>query len=69
MLKADLDCLKDKVGEHEERLDSQSSRMGQLEEMVLSDREKTILLLADHCERHDHQSNVAKLKCVLITGI
>jgi hypothetical protein len=68
MVKEDLDEIKSKIGQHEERLDSHAERMDNLEEMVMTDRQKTIMLLADHCERHDHNSNVAKLRCVLITG-
>jgi hypothetical protein len=65
----DLDSLKTKLADHEERLESHSERMDTLEEKVTLDRQQTIMILADHCERHDHNSNVAKLKCVLLTGM
>lgn len=69
MYKVDLENLKTKLEQHEERLDAQSDRMDNIEEMVLSDRQQTIMLLADHCKRHDYHSNMAKLRCVLITGL
>ncbi len=68
MYKVDLDSIKTKLEQHEERLEAHSERMDGIEEMVMSDRQKTIMLLADHSERHDYHSNMAKLRCVLITG-
>ncbi len=68
-LQKELGFLRTRIDQNEDRLDQTAARVDYLEETVADDRAKTILLLADHCERLDHQSNVAKSHCVLITGI
>ncbi len=55
--------------QNEGKLDQTATRVELLEEAVEDDRKKTIWLIADHCERLDHHSNMAKSHCVLITGI
>ncbi len=54
--------------QNEGKLDQTATRVELLEEAVEDDRKKTIWLIADHCERLDHHSNMAKSHCVLITG-
>jgi hypothetical protein len=67
-LQRELRLLRAKVDHNEGRLDQTTARVENLEESVADDRAKTIMMIADHCERLDHQSNVAKSNCVLITG-
>jgi chromosome segregation ATPase len=65
----DYELLKEKVVQGEEGLKATTERLETLEETVENDRAKTILQIADHCERLDHESNKSKSHCVLITGI
>jgi hypothetical protein len=60
--------LKTRVNQNEDLLDQTSERVIYLEGTVAEDRMKNILHFADHAERLDHQSNQAKLHCVLVTG-
>jgi hypothetical protein len=68
-LQRELGFLRARMDQNEDRLEQTTARVENLEDAVASDRAKTILILADHCERLDHQSNMAKSHCVLITGI
>ncbi len=68
-MQQELSFLRTRVDQNEDRLEQTTARVDHLEETVADDRAKTILLLADHCERLDHHSNAAKSHCVLITGI
>jgi hypothetical protein len=57
-----------RVDQGEAKLKATSEKLDALEDTVVMDRAKTILMLADHCERLDHESNTAKSHCVLVTG-
>ncbi len=63
-----MSILKARLNQTEDRVDKTAEKLENLEENVAIDRMQTIYQLADHCERLDHQSNQAKLHCVLITG-
>ncbi len=63
-----LKDLKNRVDQGEEQLKATAEKLEALEESVEADRAKTILMIADHCERLDHESNSAKSHCVLVTG-
>ncbi len=64
----ELSDLQSRVEKNEDRIEQTAEKVEKLEERVMLDRAQTIQLLADHCERHDFQSNLAKAHCVLITG-
>ncbi len=64
----ELSDLQARMEKNEDKIDQTSEKLEKLEEKVTLDRAQTIQLLADHCERHDFQSNMAKVHCVLITG-
>ncbi len=68
-LQQELSDLRSRVGKTETKVDETTGKLEKLEEKVVLDRAQTIEILADHCERHDFQSNLAKGHCVLITGI
>jgi hypothetical protein len=68
-LQRELSFLRTRLDQNEDRLEQTAARVECLEDTVASDRAKTIMILADHCERLDHHSNMAKSHCVLITGI
>ncbi len=68
-IQQELRGLITRVDKNEDKLEETSNKLEKLEETVKLDRTQTIYLLADHCERHDFQSNLAKAHCVLITGI
>jgi predicted nucleic acid-binding Zn-ribbon protein len=65
---SELKNLKDRVDQGEEKLKATAEKLDALEESVEADRAKTIAMIADHCERLDHESNSAKSHCVLVTG-
>jgi chromosome segregation ATPase len=65
----ECESLRERVVQNEEGLKSTTERLESLEETVEGDRAKTIVQIADHCERLDHESNKSKSHCVLITGI
>jgi hypothetical protein len=67
-LQRELSNLKDRMERSEDKIEQTATKLESLEETVVEDRAKTMLLLADHCERLDQQSNIAKSHCVLITG-
>jgi hypothetical protein len=67
-IQQELSGLITRVDKNEDRIDETADKLEKLEESVKLDRTQTIHLLADHCERHDFQSNVAKSHCVLLTG-
>ncbi len=67
-MQQELNGLITRVAKNEDRIDETAGKLEKLEESVKLDRTQTIHLLADHCERHDFQSNLAKSHCVLITG-
>ncbi len=67
-LQQELIDLQSRMGKTETRVVETADKLEKLEEKVVLDRAQTIELLADHCERHDFQSNLAKAHCVLITG-
>ncbi len=67
-LQREVKILKSRVNHNESKIDQTTEEPKCLEENVATDRMKTVYQLADHCERLDHQSNQAKLHCVLITG-
>jgi hypothetical protein len=60
--------LSARVDQGEAKLKATSEKLDALEDTVVMDRAKTIFMLADHCERLDHESNAAKSHCVLVTG-
>jgi hypothetical protein len=68
-LQQELSDLQSRVGKTETKVDETTEKLERLDEKVVLDRAQTIEILADHCERHDFQSNLAKVHCVLITGI
>ncbi len=68
-LQRELNTLKTRMEKSEDKIEETATKLNTLEETVVEDRAKTMLLLADHCERLDQQSNIAKSHCVLITGI
>jgi hypothetical protein len=67
-LQQELSDLQSRMNKTETKVDETAGKLDKLEEKVELDRAQTIELLADHCERHDFQSNLAKAHCVLITG-
>ncbi len=67
-LQRELNTLKTRLVKNEGKIEQTATKLDTLEETVADDRAKTLLLLADHCERLDQQSNMAKSHCVLITG-
>jgi hypothetical protein len=68
-LQRELSTLKTRLEKSEVKIEQTATKLDNLEETVSDDRAKTMLLLADHCERLDQQSNMARSHCVLITGI
>ncbi len=67
-LQQELSALQSRLGKAESKVDQTAEKVDKLEERVELDRAQTIQILADHSERHDFQSNLAKAHCVLITG-
>jgi hypothetical protein len=67
-MQQELKDLKARVDTNEDKLDQTSVRVDALEITMENERMKNIYMFADHCERHDHDSNVAKAHCVLLTG-
>ncbi len=67
-IQQELSDFQSRMGKTETKVDQTAEKVDKLEEKVELDRAQTIQLLADHCERHDFQSNLAKAHCVLITG-
>ncbi len=67
-LQRELSILRARVERNEGKIEETATKVDSLEETVADERARTILMLADHCERLDHHSNMAKSHCVLITG-
>ncbi len=67
-LQHELSTLKKRLDKSEVKIDQTATKLDSLEETVLDDRAKNMILFADHCERLDQQSNMARSHCVLITG-
>jgi hypothetical protein len=67
-IQQELSDLQSRMNKTESKVDETADKLEKLEEKVVLDRAQTIEILADHCERHDFQSNLAKAHCVLITG-
>ncbi len=65
---SEIKALAIRMDQGEEKLKSTAEKLEALEETVVMDRAQTIAMIADHCERLDHESNAAKSHCVLITG-
>ncbi len=64
-LQRELNSLKARVEKNEGQIEATATKVENLEETVADERARTILMLADHCERLDHHSNMAKSHCVL----
>jgi hypothetical protein len=64
----EIEGLKQKVNQNEEKIDQTTERVDSLEVAVEEGNTKNVATLADLSERQDFNSNQAKGNCVLITG-